>query len=60
MVEARNRNLESVELDVFAWHHAAIRLDEKFNFQVEDQKKRARKLDGQYDDIVMMALLFDP
>ena len=59
LVEARNRGLERVELDVYASNRTAIDLYEKFNFQIEGQKRRARKLDGRYDDIIVMALLFD-
>jgi ribosomal protein S18 acetylase RimI-like enzyme len=57
--EARNRGLERVELSVFASNLTAIRLYEKFKFEVEGRKKKARKLDGGYDDIIVMALIFD-
>lgn len=57
--EARNRGLERVELSVFASNITAIRLYEKFKFEVEGRKKKARKLDGSYDDIIVMALIFD-
>jgi ribosomal protein S18 acetylase RimI-like enzyme len=57
--EARSRGLERVELDVYASNFNAIRLYEKYKFDVEGRKKRARKLDGRYDDIIDMALLFD-
>ncbi len=53
---ARDRGLERVELDVYASNTAAIRLYEQFGFQVEGRKHRARKLDGRYDDLIMMAL----
>lgn len=59
LAEARNRGIERVELEVYASNLAAIHLYEKFNFQTEGQKRRARKLDGSYDDILMMALLLD-
>jgi ribosomal protein S18 acetylase RimI-like enzyme len=57
--EARSRGLERVELSVFASNLRAIQLYEKFNFQTEGRKKKARKLDGTYDDIIIMALIFD-
>ena len=57
--EARNRGLERVELSVFASNITAIRLYEKFKFEVEGRKKKARKLDGSYDDLIIMALIFD-
>jgi ribosomal protein S18 acetylase RimI-like enzyme len=59
LAEARNRGLERVELSVFASNLGAIHLYEKFNFQTEGRKKKARKLDGTYDDILIMALIFD-
>ena len=57
--EAKKRGLERVELGVYASNLPAIRLYEKYKFVVEGRKKRARKLDGNYDDIIDMALLFD-
>jgi ribosomal protein S18 acetylase RimI-like enzyme len=57
--EAKKRGLERVELGVFASNLAAIRLYQNYDFQIEGRKKRARKLDGSYDDIVDMALLFE-
>lgn len=57
--KARRRGLERVELDVYASNLAAIHLYEKYKFEIEGRKKRARKLDGSYDDIIDMALLFD-
>ena len=56
---ARDRHLERVELDVYASNQIAIHLYEKFGFQIEGRKRRARKLDGTYDDIIVMGLLFD-
>ena len=58
LAEARNRGMERVELSVFASNLTAIHLYEKFSFQTEGRKKKARKLDGSYDDIIMMALFF--
>jgi len=57
--EAKKRGLERVELGVFASNLAAIHLYQNYDFQIEGRKKRARKLDGSYDDIVDMALLFE-
>jgi len=56
--ETRDRGLERVELDVFASNVPAIRLYEKFEFQVEGRKRKARKLDGNYDDLIVMSILF--
>ena len=57
--QARKRDLERVELGVYASNLAAIHLYEKYKFEVEGRKHKARKLDGIYDDIIDMALLFD-
>jgi RimJ/RimL family protein N-acetyltransferase len=54
---ARKAGIERIELEVFASNLPAIRLYEKLGFQHEGLKKRFRKLDGEYDDNVMMALL---
>ena len=59
LAEARNRGLERVELSVFASNVSAIHLYEKFKFEIEGRKKRARKIDGRYDDIIVMALIFE-
>ncbi|HUG33408.1 MAG TPA: GNAT family N-acetyltransferase [Anaerolineales bacterium] len=56
---AKNKGLERVALDVFASNISAIKLYEKFNFQVEGCKRKARKIDGIYDDILAMAILFE-
>lgn len=56
---AKAEHLERVELDVYASNTTAIKLYEKFNFQIEGRKHNARKLDGIYDDIIVMAILFD-
>lgn len=48
--------LEKVELEVYTSNTAAIKLYEKFGFTPEGIKKNARKLDGEYYDIMLMAL----
>jgi RimJ/RimL family protein N-acetyltransferase len=48
--------LERIELGVFASNIPAIKLYEKAGFVVEGVKKKARKLDGVYDDMIQMAL----
>ena len=57
--EARDRGLERVELDVYASNTPAICLYEKFEFKIEGRKRKARKLDGNYEDLIVMAILFD-
>ena len=56
----RSRGVERIELEVFAGNTRAIRLYERLGFVHEGVRRRARKLDGVYDDNVMMALVFDP
>jgi RimJ/RimL family protein N-acetyltransferase len=56
LARAKELGLERVELEVFASNEPAIRLYEQMGFTVEGVKKRARKLDGAYDDLVEMAL----
>jgi len=56
---ARQQGLERIELEVFASNTPAINLYKKLGFQVEGVKKKARKLDGVYDDLIEMALLID-
>jgi len=53
---AKNYGMERVELEVYASNIPAIRLYEKKGFRHEGVKEKARKLDGVYDDIIMMAL----
>ena len=53
---SREMGLERIALEVFASNTAAIKLYEKAGFAIEGVKKKARKLDGEYDDLVDMAL----
>jgi RimJ/RimL family protein N-acetyltransferase len=55
---ARAKGIERVELEVFASNTHAAALYEHLGFVREGVKRRARKLDGAYDDDVLMALLF--
>ena len=54
---AFEKDLERIELEVFASNAGAIKLYQNFGFCEEGCKRDARKLDGQYDDIVMFGLL---
>ena len=56
---ARSRGLERIELEVFASNARAIALYERLGFAREGVKRRARKLDGAYDDELFMALLLE-
>src|SRR6267143_1156387 len=53
---SRRRGIEKLELQVYASNAPARRLYRKFGFEVEGRRVRARKLDGRYDDVVLMAL----
>jgi RimJ/RimL family protein N-acetyltransferase len=53
---AKAYGLERVELEVFAANTAAQNLYAKLGFVVEGVKRKARKIDGRYDDLVDMVL----
>ena len=53
---AKARGMERVELEVYASNVPAVSLYEKRGFVHEGVKRRARKIDGVYDDILVMAL----
>ena len=54
---ARAAGMERIELEVFASNARAIALYKSLGFVIEGVKVRSRKLGGQYDDNVCMALL---
>ncbi|AIY41577.1 GNAT family acetyltransferase YhhY [Collimonas arenae] len=54
---ATTSGITRVELEVYARNAAAIALYRKHGFVEEGVKRKARFLDGRYDDVVMMALL---
>src|SRR5882762_10285370 len=56
---AREAGIERIELEVFASNEAAIGLYRALGFVTEGIKRRARKLDGTYEDNVLMALIGD-
>lgn len=56
---AREMGLEKVELEVYSDNIAAIRLYERHGFKPEGVKKHARKFEGKYQDIQLMALLLN-
>jgi ribosomal protein S18 acetylase RimI-like enzyme len=53
---ARAAKLEKIELEVFTDNDGAIRLYESLGFVREGVKSRARKLEGRYQDVLLMAL----
>jgi ribosomal protein S18 acetylase RimI-like enzyme len=52
--KAQAKELERVELDVYASNRAAIGLYTSSGFVAEGIRKRGRKLDGRYDDVIFM------
>lgn len=54
---AHHVGIERVELEVFASNETAIALYRGLGFMTEGIKRRARKLDGKYEDNVLMALI---
>ena len=56
---ARASGLLRVELEVYAGNAPAIALYERCDFRHEGRRRRARLLDGAFEDVVEMALLFD-
>jgi ribosomal protein S18 acetylase RimI-like enzyme len=56
---ARAFGLSRVELTVRENNRNAIALYKKFGFETEGIKRNALKIDGQYENLVLMALLFE-
>jgi ribosomal protein S18 acetylase RimI-like enzyme len=52
---AKKAGIEKVELEVFSDNLGAIKMYESFGFTREGVKSRGRKLDGRYQDVVLMA-----
>ncbi|MBN2335223.1 GNAT family N-acetyltransferase [Candidatus Bathyarchaeota archaeon] len=57
---AKKFGIERVELEVYTSNTVAIGLYVKRGFASEGVKRRARKLDGEYYDIQVMALFVNP
>ena len=53
---AKEFGFERVELEVYVSNVSAVKLYETRGFKYEGVKRKARKLDGKYDDILIMAL----
>ncbi|MFC1951192.1 GNAT family N-acetyltransferase [Chloroflexota bacterium] len=54
--KSKTKGLERIEVEVFKSNLGAIKLYEKMGFTIEGAKKKARIIDGKYDDIVDMVL----
>jgi RimJ/RimL family protein N-acetyltransferase len=57
---ARTNGIERIQLEVWASNQDAIALYRQLGFVEEGVRRRARFLDGRYDDSVCMALLDAP
>src|SRR5258708_25330528 len=57
---SRRCGIEKLELEVYASNVPARRVYRNFGFNVECRRVRARKLDGRYDDIDLMAFFLTP
>jgi RimJ/RimL family protein N-acetyltransferase len=57
IARCRKRGIEKIELQVLASNRAARALYRKFGFRHEGRRIRARKLDGKYDDVILMGKL---
>lgn len=55
LIQAKISGIEKVELEVFSDNAGAVRLYGAFGFIREGIKSRGRKLDGRYQDVVLMA-----
>ncbi len=55
---ARACFLERIELDVYSSNTRAFNLYKALEFEQEGVKRRARKIDGVYEDIIIMAKYF--
>jgi len=56
IAHAWSRKLTRLELEVFSDNKIAIKLYEKYSFQVEGVKKCARLFENRYQDITLMAI----
>lgn len=57
--KAKRFGFEKIELEVYADNTSAIGLYKKFGFQVEGVRRKSRKIEGKYQDIVHMAKFVD-
>jgi len=57
--KAKQKGLTRIELSVFDSNKGAMLLYHKLGFEVEGKKRKAVLIDGKYDDLICMALLFE-
>jgi ribosomal protein S18 acetylase RimI-like enzyme len=56
--KAKAKGLTRIELTVYERNKNAIALYQKMGFEIEGLKKNGIRIDGVYDNVYMMALLF--
>ena len=57
IAHCRRRRIEKIELQVYASNRPARELYRRAGFKQEGRRVRARKLDGKYDDVILMGKL---
>jgi len=55
--DAFSKGIERIELEVFSSNQGAVALYEKIGFILEGRRRKARFIDGTYDDLIVMGLL---
>jgi RimJ/RimL family protein N-acetyltransferase len=55
--DAFGKGIERIELEVFVSNTGAVKLYENLGFEKEGVKRKARYIDEEYDDILVMSLL---
>jgi RimJ/RimL family protein N-acetyltransferase len=50
------KGLTRIDLEVFSSNQAAMALYRRYGFTIEGQRRKARHVDGMWDDIILMAL----
>ena len=53
----RHGNLHRIEIGAFAWNEGAVRLYQRLGFVIEGRKREFAWHDGQYRDVVELAML---
>lgn len=54
---AKAHGIERIELEVYAGNTVAINLYEKFGFEKEGLKRKGKKANNEYEDILIMGLI---
>ncbi len=57
--DAKNKGIEKVELEVFKSNLPAQNLYKKIGFEIEGVKKKSKKYQNQYEDVIIMGLMIN-